>query len=394
MAKFPGTSIGIYGTVAAQTSPQASLTFRVDNSITGTYTALDGMTSDVHHQELWMSPSLTNGSHTLVITQTAAQTVGVIFLDYFLYNTSSTAVDAYFIDDRDARITYSPPWRLFGSDPDFMHTSQGSTQSGDSFSLQFKGKGISMWAGINNGTVGQVLNASLTIDGGPPIFFVPPTQTASVTTNNLIFDSGELLDGTHTLVCTAENGHTVWTDYFLVKPGTASASAPASSSGSASTTSSPSPSAPKHTSAIVGGVVGAAVLLIAVVAALFFLRRRKRRRTQAVDFHLDLSQLPTHMTPFSDLVGSEAAVLTPFTPSHAYSAVSLVDSTPALTSDNQPSSRNTSYTGNSNMNPDLRPGLGSRAVSGKHALAVPERESDVSHSGVVSSQDAPPEYFE
>ncbi|KAJ7704820.1 hypothetical protein B0H17DRAFT_892044, partial [Mycena rosella] len=123
-----------------------------------------------------------------------------------------------FIDDRDARIKYTPPWQQFGSDPDFMHTSQGTTAVGDSLSLQFDGTRITYWGGINNGSVGQVLNASMSIDSGPPKFFVPGLQSASVTTNNLYFDSGDLQPGTHQLQVTAENAHTVWSDYFLVTP--------------------------------------------------------------------------------------------------------------------------------------------------------------------------------
>ncbi|KAJ7819770.1 hypothetical protein B0H14DRAFT_1352172 [Mycena olivaceomarginata] len=163
---------------------------------------------------------MNEGSHTIVITQIAAQTAGVIFLDYIMYNTSSSTVHPYFIDDRDPRIKYTAAWRKFGSDPDFQHTSQGSTFAGDSFSLPFEGKSISYYGGINNGSVGEVLNASIVIDGGPPTFFVPGVQPDAVTTNNLIFNSGDLSEGNHTLVVTAENDHTVWTDYFLVTPNT------------------------------------------------------------------------------------------------------------------------------------------------------------------------------
>jgi hypothetical protein len=99
------------------------------------------MTADIHHEPLWTSPSssLNNDSHTLVIKQTAAASGGVIFLDYIIYSTTSTSVSSYFIDDRDARIQYTPAWRLFGSEGDFQHTSQASTSMGDRFSLKFDG---------------------------------------------------------------------------------------------------------------------------------------------------------------------------------------------------------------------------------------------------------------
>ncbi|KAJ7704805.1 hypothetical protein B0H17DRAFT_889698, partial [Mycena rosella] len=123
-----------------------------------------------------------------------------------------------FIDDRDARITYTPPWQQSGADADFMHTAQGTTAAGDALALQFDGTRITYWGGINNGSAGAVLNASMSIDSGPPTFFVPGPQSAAVTANNLYFDSGDLPPGTHRITVTAENARTVWADYFLVTP--------------------------------------------------------------------------------------------------------------------------------------------------------------------------------
>ncbi|KAJ6453816.1 hypothetical protein C8R45DRAFT_631715 [Mycena sanguinolenta] len=268
---FEGTSIAVFGTVALVNPPDSSLDFVVDNSITGTYTPPANMTTGVHHEQLWMSPSLTNGTHTLTITQTQAQQAGVIYLDYFLYNTTSTSVESYFIDDTDSRIQYSAGWNQVATEADFGQSLHGSSAAGDSFSLQFEGKSISMWGAINNGSTGQVLNASLVIDNGPPVFFVPPIQTAVLTHNNLIFDSGELSNGAHTLLVTAENNYTVWMDYFLITPATATAattSAPASTSSSHSSASLP-------IAAVIGAAVGAVVLLVIVAGTLFFLRRRK-----------------------------------------------------------------------------------------------------------------------
>ncbi|KAJ6585657.1 hypothetical protein B0H19DRAFT_924775 [Mycena capillaripes] len=94
MITFVGTSVTVYGTVAAKNlSPQASWSFAVDNSIAGTYTPPNNMTSDIHHEALWTSPSpaLSNSSHTLVINQTSAASAGVIYLDYIISSASSSA---------------------------------------------------------------------------------------------------------------------------------------------------------------------------------------------------------------------------------------------------------------------------------------------------------------
>ncbi|KAJ7312470.1 hypothetical protein DFH08DRAFT_447552 [Mycena albidolilacea] len=107
----------------------------------------------------------------------------------------------YFIDDRDAQIKYTPAWRTFGSDIDFQHTSQASTNAGDSLSLAFEGTSILFYGGVTLRTT--LPNASMSIDGGPQTFWSPPTTATQ--TNNMIFNSEILSPGNHTLVVTAEN---------------------------------------------------------------------------------------------------------------------------------------------------------------------------------------------
>jgi hypothetical protein len=144
----------------------------------------------------------------------------------------------------------------------------------------FAGKSISFYGGINNGSVGEVLNASIVIDGGPPKFFVPGIQPDALTTNNLIFDSGDLTDGNHTIVVTAQNDHTVWTDYFLVTPSTLAPGTLSVPAASPSPTSRPSQKS-TPIGAIVGLVVGGLVVIALAVAVILFWRRRHRRVIQS-----------------------------------------------------------------------------------------------------------------
>ncbi|KAJ7756369.1 hypothetical protein B0H14DRAFT_3512197 [Mycena olivaceomarginata] len=104
---------------------------------------------------LWTSSAspLQNGPHTLVITQSQAASGS-------------------------NKIKYTPAWRQFGSDGDFEHNLPGD----------FVGKSIAFYGGVTSETA----NASITIDGGPPKFWLPPV---GATTNNLIFDSGDLSPG-------------------------------------------------------------------------------------------------------------------------------------------------------------------------------------------------------
>ncbi|KAJ6512706.1 hypothetical protein C8R45DRAFT_813226, partial [Mycena sanguinolenta] len=88
---FYGTEITIFGSIGATTAPTASMNFVVDGGTPGTYIA-GSVTSTAHHQPLWVSPSLNEGPHTLVITQGEAMPSihGPIFLDYIIYNTTSS----------------------------------------------------------------------------------------------------------------------------------------------------------------------------------------------------------------------------------------------------------------------------------------------------------------
>ncbi|KAJ6506820.1 hypothetical protein C8R45DRAFT_922984 [Mycena sanguinolenta] len=287
---FVGTSVTVYGTVGAHNvTPQASWSFAVDGTVTGTYNPPANMTSDIHHQALWTTPasSLANGSHNLVITQATAASVGVLYLDYIMWTTTSLAVTALFIDDRDPQVTYAPAWRPFGSDPDFDHTSQASTSVGDFYTLPFQGRGIKIYGGMTSATE----NASIVLDGGKPTFWIPPSTATQ--TNNLMYDSGPISPGNHTLVVTATSDQSVWSDYWLVtpnpvgfvdsSPGSTSVSSSATARSSSTTTSAPgssqtSTSHKKSTpvGAIVGPIVGV-LALVALVAVFFFWRRRRHQ---------------------------------------------------------------------------------------------------------------------
>ncbi|KAJ7916866.1 hypothetical protein B0H13DRAFT_2446250 [Mycena leptocephala] len=228
-----------------------------------------------------MSPTLSSGSHDLVITQTAAQAEGVIFLDYIMYNTTSTSMP-YFIDDRDPRITYTPPWTQEGSDQDFQHTVQRTSTTGDSFSLEFEGSSISFYGGITS----QTINASAVIDGGPPTF------------------SGRLRQQRQPTTCYSVQAHFLRRDVVRLHP---------------------IQRIPFHTfqfgrhvvrhrafrnsfsilqvdtiGAIVGPIVGALVLIVSVAVFFIYRRRRDRRRRSPT---LPMSNV-FEPTPFSGFVAS------------------------------------------------------------------------------------------
>ncbi|KAJ7271566.1 hypothetical protein C8J57DRAFT_1179663 [Mycena rebaudengoi] len=316
-----GTSITVYGTVAAWDPPLASWEFTIDGAKSGEYEPV-GLTADIHHEAIWTSPTISSGSHTLKITQSTAQSLGVLFLDYLMYTTTtSSAVNTYFIDDRDPRITYTPSWRRFGSEPDFQHTSEGSTSAGDKFSF----RKIHL-------ILRRLMKASIVVDSDPPVIFIPDFQSEAVTTNNLIFKSKVLSEGSHTLVVTAENNNTVWIDYLLVVPHATNTVLPSSTSSlpSTSTTSSTSSTTASSSKSPSGGIIAGAVVgglvLGAVLAAAIFLICRRRRRFQAAVATVDMSQHTGQFPPLPPVASTPifAAGSIPANPSQGYSAPSAL----------------------------------------------------------------------
>ncbi|KAJ7636809.1 hypothetical protein FB45DRAFT_450136 [Roridomyces roridus] len=253
---FQGTQITVYASVAANSS-SASMSFAVDN-FTGSYSSTSAGGAALYHAPLWASPPLSDGQHTLVVTQDEAQASGVIFLDYLLYETTSSAPGTvYFVDDRDSRIAYSTPWEPFGSQGDFMHTSSESSDAGDSFIFEFEGTSIEYYGGLNPLDAGKTIG-SIVLDGADPVLYTAPSPIPGIT-NNQIFNATNLGPGTHKLVATSTDvTGRLWADYFLVTPNVDASVDPSPSSGTTTSlsaftstghgSSSSNPSASAHSS--------------------------------------------------------------------------------------------------------------------------------------------------
>ncbi|KAF7318652.1 hypothetical protein HMN09_00376800 [Mycena chlorophos] len=274
---FVGTEVNVYGSVS-NNSQLAALSFSVDSGSATTYRAPSNMTSPVHHQLFWSSGSLgsSDGKHNLTITQSAADPACNLYIDFITYTTTQGSGNggpsAYFIDDRDQGIEYDPAWVQYGSDPDFMHTSQATTSG--TMKYVFEGVGISYFGGLLAANNYQT-NASISIDGGPSTIYVGGGTDA---TNNLYFTSGALAENAqHTLEVTALNGASVWIDYLLVSP----AANGASGSGSSPASGSSGGSSKFPVGPVVGAIVGGLAFFAFVIAGmLFFLRRRNIRRRE------------------------------------------------------------------------------------------------------------------
>ncbi|KAJ7490752.1 hypothetical protein FB451DRAFT_625500 [Mycena latifolia] len=278
---FEGTSIGIFGTVGPGNG--ATMNFSVDQSPRNSYTAPPAP-STLFHQLLWSSGLLSDGSHTLLITQDSSEIQkSVIFLDYILYNATSTAGKTLFVDDGDARAEYSSGWNVTGGNGNFEQAAHFSTSVGSSVSLAFEGTFVSVNGPVFFGTDGEGFSASVAIDGVSPcpIAQYNPSQVQT-TFNNVLFTTSTLAPGNHTIVIPALDDHPLSVDYFLFgdltnTSGSATSPIPTILPEIFPSTSQNSKSS--NVPAIIGGALGGLVFFTLVVAGLFLRRRRARSFT-------------------------------------------------------------------------------------------------------------------
>ncbi|KAJ6530929.1 hypothetical protein DFH09DRAFT_1183698 [Mycena vulgaris] len=297
--QFEGTSISVYGTVAIGNG--ASMAFHVDQSPDTPYTA-PATGSAINYQLLWTSDVLPDGPHTLFITATSSGTSHTnqnIFLDYFMYNTTSTAGKTLFLDDSDARVVYSGEWNASSSEGFFQNTVHVSKSPSSTVSLTFEGNYFSLYGPITYDEDGVGCTASAVIDGRKPVNMTisHPKLARQTIANSQLFTSGALQPGSHTIVITALDDRPFSVDYFifeaqsnLATAATSSSSAtiplsatqsgqPAiSSSGVIHRPTSAQSSRSPNVVAIVGGAVGGFALLALLLVGLLIWRQRRRRQ--------------------------------------------------------------------------------------------------------------------
>ncbi|KAF7351992.1 hypothetical protein MVEN_01161400 [Mycena venus] len=297
---FKGTSISVYGSIA---DGESRLNFSIDGVVVGSYQAPE-VDHAIHNLLFWTSPVLEEASHQLVVTVDQESSTDSshrgIFLDYFIYNTTSAAGKTVLFDDNDASLAYSPDWQAnTDSDSSLQGTEHVSTSAGAWVSLSFEGTQISLY-----GPSGQNgLQASVVIDGSD-------SQSGVITRpkkQSQLFTSSVLPLGHHIMNVTLLTGDSTAIDYFLVAStlgppttvttlpltGTSVSLPPSPSTPASDGTQTPVSSSlvPSHGSkassiaAIVGGAVGGLALLLLVLVAVLMWGRRSRRVNQLAFDH-------------------------------------------------------------------------------------------------------------
>ncbi|KAF8158787.1 hypothetical protein K438DRAFT_2026036 [Mycena galopus ATCC 62051] len=200
---FNGTYIAVYGTVASNGS--AGWNFSIDGRPSGAFIVTE-QSAPGNNIPFWNSSALEDAAHTLTIVvdhDSKISNARTLFLDYFVYNTTSTAEKSVLIDDSETVvITYSPDWQACNDcDSNLQRTQHVSGADGSSVALCFEGTQISLF-----GT-------------GSPLFVVIDGASVNLQSQNdppdkQLFQSALLPQGNHTMNITV--GSSTAIDYFLV----------------------------------------------------------------------------------------------------------------------------------------------------------------------------------
>ncbi|KAF7334560.1 hypothetical protein MVEN_02285900 [Mycena venus] len=285
---FNGTSITVFGTVANK--GKARMNFSIDGRPSGSFEVDEG-SAQGHNMRFWNASDLKDTLHNLSIIvdhDSLIRTSRTLFLDYFVYTTTSTAGKLVLIDDSDTALRYSKSgWHSQNdSDSSLERTQHFSDKGGSWVCLSFEGTQISLFG------TGPTPSFA-TIDGSSSL--VNLRSRDDPPSDKQFFQSSTLSPGNHTLNITV--GPQTAIDYFLVTtesdpPSTSLSSssigltdpAPTGASklpaGAPQATGGLKTSKPLPIAAIVGGAVGGLALLLLVLVAVLMWRRRARRADQ------------------------------------------------------------------------------------------------------------------
>ncbi|KAJ4484318.1 hypothetical protein C8J55DRAFT_40411 [Lentinula edodes] len=247
-------------------------TFSIDGALTNfTSTTLHG---NQYQQTLWTSPTLNDGNHTFIYTVSSCNnSESTIWLDYLLYNTSGTTSvtgGTNFFDDQDSRIAYSGNWSSIPGEDDFRGTITGLGPS-SSFLFDFEGTSVQVFGRVDNASIGEITEASFSVDGAPSVSFTAVTASNAVH-NKQFYASRSLNTGQHQLAVSNTGDIPLWIDYILVRGQTTINAAPPEVTGT---------SHRHNISVIVGSVAGGVCGILLLFGIILFFRHFKRPKNVA-----------------------------------------------------------------------------------------------------------------
>ncbi|KAJ3891439.1 hypothetical protein GG344DRAFT_65425 [Lentinula edodes] len=246
-------------------------TFSIDGALTNFTSAAPH--GNQYQQTLWTSPTLNDGNHTFIYTVSSCNnSESAVWLDYLLYNTSGTTPvigGTNFFDDQDPRIAYSGNWSSIPEEDDFRGTITSLGPS-SSFLFDFEGTSIQVFGRVDNASIGEITEASFSVDGAPSVSFTAVTASNAVH-NKQFYASRPLDTGQHQLAVSNTGNIPLWIDYILVRGQTTiSNAAPSKVTGT---------SHHHNISVIVGSIVGGVCGIFLLFGIILLYRHFKRPKS-------------------------------------------------------------------------------------------------------------------
>ncbi|KAG6809616.1 hypothetical protein H0H92_015534 [Tricholoma furcatifolium] len=282
---FTGTSIALYGT--NQTLLSFSCT--VDNVQT---VRSPVPSTPENNWILCQAASLTQDSHTIVLSVASEPSSGTVWIDYAMYTPLETATiddnSVIYVPSTDSGVEYSAGWSVFQA---YTSTSDSYHSQSPNASVQFQFIGTQVsWSGWflhtfphNPSTATYSIDNSSSLSSTFEMGNTPATNVSII--NNIFFTTPVLSYGLHTLVVTYDGGPAnasiggptpINLGYLLVT-GTSFRLSDTSPSASVTEEGGQAIHA-SNAGAIAGGVVGG--LLIVTIGLLLFLIFRRRQQKQ------------------------------------------------------------------------------------------------------------------
>ncbi|KAJ7137057.1 hypothetical protein C8R44DRAFT_608380 [Mycena epipterygia] len=301
------TSISVFSRIAANPNKTTTtLSFMIDDRFLNT-TVIQTDQNEHFHQELFSSPTLPDGSHTLDITLTNI-TSNDVFLDYFIYEASQNSTLAtsprLLVLNTSPHLAYSQGWSsgivlrpgLAESAVSLNSSVQGAADVGATLAFNFiVGTGFEVHGLLAMAFPSPV--ASYSLDGAPFANVQMPVNGTSFNddVSNFVF-IGQTFDevGIHSLVITPLIPGAFFLDYIIVQSPTAflppkadvavlpKTTTSVNGSETSSTTTARVTPSPVSAGVEPGVIAGIAVGIVAFLAisglAWYLLRRRCRRK--------------------------------------------------------------------------------------------------------------------
>ena len=205
--QFTGTGATVYGEASTD---QGNIGVSVDGGTQTTISTVPANGIRVTNFAAFSVRGLTSGVHTITVTKLSGTYMTVDGFAIFGGVVSGPTVTR--LDDTSTSIVYTGSWstssgRGFGDLNDNIHY---TTTNANTEALTFTGKGVSVYGELNS----DQGNIGISVDGGTQV--VVSTAATPRAANQVLWSSGTLASGSHTIVVTKLSGTYTTVDGFSV----------------------------------------------------------------------------------------------------------------------------------------------------------------------------------